>query len=81
MNHNGNNVFVYNEYWEYQTKITLSSNPVYSINDNGVIYVAANNFIFKYNKYLNLTKQLNSPGSNRGIFLIPSNQKIYVAVD
>jgi hypothetical protein len=72
---------VYDEYWEYQTTITLSSNPVYSIYDNGVIYVAANDVIFKYDNYLNLTKQLNSPGSNRGIFLNPSNQKIYVTVD
>jgi hypothetical protein len=54
---------------------------VYSIYENGVIYVAANDVIFKYDNYLNLTKQLNSPGSNRGIFLNPSNQKIYVTFD
>ncbi len=85
MNCYGKNIFVYNEYWEYDRTITPSSveypyaGPTYSINVNGMIYVATNDVINKYDKYLNLLNQVNCTGGNRGIYYSPSNQLIYVA--
>ena len=34
-------IFVYNEYLEYERSLDLSSNPAFSININGAIYVTA----------------------------------------
>jgi hypothetical protein len=85
MNYIGKNIFVYNEYWEYQRTITppnveyASSGPTYSLNDNGNIYIAADNVINKYDKYLNLSNQVIYHGANRGIYLNPLNQLIYVS--
>jgi hypothetical protein len=78
MNYNGKSILVYNEFWEYQRKISISYSPTYSINVNGVIYVTSGNLINKYDKYFNLTKQLNTPGSNRGIYYNALNKMIYV---
>ncbi len=85
MNYFGKNVFVYNENWEYQRTITPSSNefpsygPIYSNNINGLIYVTAENVINKYDSYFSLTKQVSSPGYNRGIYYNSANQMIYIA--
>jgi hypothetical protein len=85
MDYNGKNIFVYNEYWEYQRTITPPSNefpsygPIYSININGSIYVTANDVINKYDSYLSLKKQVSSPGYHRGIYYNSANQMIYVA--
>ena len=83
-------VYVYNENWEFQRILSPSSleypfnGPTYSININGVIYVTANSVINKYDKYLNLTKQVqyytfDSYAVCRGIYYNPVNQLIYVA--
>ena len=40
--------------------------------------MAANDVINKYDKYLNLTKQVIYSGGNRGIYYNPTNQLIYV---
>jgi hypothetical protein len=83
MEYIGKNIFVYNEYWEYQRTITPPSNeypssgPIYSININGSIFVTSSNVINKYDNYLNLTKQVSSPGSS--IYYNSANQMIYVA--
>ena len=83
MDYLGNKVFVYNENWEYQRTITPPSNeypssgPIYSININGSIFVTSSNVINKYDNYLNLTKQVSSPGSS--IYYNSANQMIYVA--
>ena len=85
MNYYKRNIIVYNEYWEYQRTITLSSTeypingPTFSININGSIFVTGNNVINKYDKYFNLTKKISFSGSHRGIYFNPSNQMIYVA--
>ena len=73
------NILVYDENWEYQRTITPASNPAFSININGSIYIALDNIIQKYDKYLNVTKQVNVSGFNRGIYYNPSNQLVYVA--
>ena len=78
MNYDEKNVYVYNEYWDYQRTIKIANNPSYSLNLNGVIYVAANDVINKYDKYLNLTKQVSFSGANRGIYYNPLNQLIFV---
>ena len=78
MNYGGNNLYVYNEYWENQRTIPVSISPSYSLNLNGVIYIATNDLIYKYDKYLNLTKHVSSVGCNRGIYYNPSNKLIYV---
>jgi hypothetical protein len=78
-------IHVCNENWEYQRTITPPSNeyptsgPAYSININGSIYVTADDVINKYDKYLNLTKQVSSYGSNTGIYYNSANQMIYIA--
>ena len=83
-------VYAYSENWEFQSIVTPSSQeypfdgPTYSININGVIYVTANSVINKYDKYLNLTKQVqyynfDSYAVCRGIYYNPVNQLIYVA--
>ena len=94
MNYVGYNVLVYNENWEYQRTINPPSNeypstgPTYSISINGSIYVTAENVTNKYDKYLNLTKQINSPGLQVyptiglqivGISYNSANQMIYIA--
>jgi hypothetical protein len=85
MNYYGKNIFVYNEYWEYERTITPSSveypndGPTYSINVNGMIYVATNHVINKYDKNFNLLNQVYYTGVNRGIYYNPSNQLIYVS--
>ena len=68
MNYIAGNILVYNENWEYQRKITLASFPAFSININGSIYITLDNIIQKYDKYLNVTKQVNVSGGNRGIY-------------
>jgi hypothetical protein len=54
MNHNQLNILVYNENWDYQRTYTIINhfNPTYSINVNGIIYIAGFFGIQKYNKYL-----------------------------
>ena len=85
MNYNGLNFLVFNKYWEYERTITPrngeypSYGPTYSLNLNGVIYVGSNDVINKYDKYLNLTKQVSSAGCNLGIYYNPSNDLIYVS--
>jgi hypothetical protein len=66
--YNAESILVLNENWVYQRTINHPSNeypstgPTYSISINGSIYVTAENVTNKYDKYLNLTKQINSPG-------------------
>jgi hypothetical protein len=87
MNYLGMNVFVYNEYWEYQRTINIvntgyiSNSPSYALNVNGTIYMQHNAAINKYDKYLNFTKQVSSPGFNRGIYYNSTNQMIYSVVN
>jgi hypothetical protein len=86
MNFNRKNVIVFNENWEFQRIITPPSTeyplfgPAFSMNINGVIYTSSDGIINKYDKNLNLIKQINSTGYNRGIYYNPSNQMIYVAI-
>jgi len=86
MEYYGKNIFVYDENWEYQRTITHPSNeyllngPTYSININGSINVTANEVVNKYDNYFNLTKRVNSPGYNRGIYYNSANQMIYNAI-
>ena len=40
--------------------------------------MAANDYINKYDKYFNLTKQVSCSGANRGIYYNPLNQLIFV---
>jgi hypothetical protein len=70
MNYNQLNILVYNENWGYQRtfKINNSFLPTYSIDINGVIYIAGSFGIQKYDKYLNLTKEVLSFGYERGIY-------------
>jgi hypothetical protein len=83
MNFRGKNIFVYNEFWEYQRIITPPSSeypvsgPGYSINSNGTIYIQADDVTNKYDSNLNLTKQIRSPGWNKGIYYNAVNQMIY----
>jgi hypothetical protein len=80
MNYDQLNILVYNESWEYQRTYPIIKNnflPSYSININGTIYIAGNFEVQKYDKYLNLTKQVSL--RSRGIYYNPSNQLIYVA--
>jgi hypothetical protein len=78
MNHKQYNILVYNESWEYQRTFNLNNlNPTYSIDINGAIYIAGDNGVQKYDKYLNFTKQASS--RSRGIYYNPSNKLIYVA--
>jgi hypothetical protein len=81
MNYNQLNILVYNENWGYQRtfKINNSFSPTYSININGIIYIAGSFGIQKYDKYLNLTKGVLVFGYERGIYYNPSNQLIFVA--
>ena len=74
----GNNVLVFNEHWEYQKIIIGILNPSYSLIINGTIYIAGDSIIYKYDKYLNLIKQVSSTGGNRGIYYNPLKQLIYV---
>ena len=80
------NTFVYNEFWEYQrtSNNTSSEYPrfgaAYSLNINETIYITTDNVINKYDKNFNLIKQINCSGFNRGIYLNPSNQMIYVGI-
>jgi hypothetical protein len=86
MNFLGKNIFVYNEYWEYQRMKSPpsseypSSGPSYSLNFNGTIYVQADGVINKYDKYLNLAKQVSSSGNNRGIYYNAGYQLIYSVI-
>jgi hypothetical protein len=67
-------------FWEFQRRINVSYSPSYSINNNGTIYILSQSSIYKYDKYLNLTKQTNSFCSlNRGIFFNLFNRFIYAA--
>jgi hypothetical protein len=79
LNHYGMNIFVYNEYWEYQRTISFSYSPSYSINNNGSKYVTTDSSIYKYDKYLTLTKQTDSCFINRGIYYNSFNRFIYAA--
>jgi hypothetical protein len=77
MNYYRGNIYVYNENWEYQRTITADNRPTHSIYINGSIYATADDVINKYDKYLNLIKQINSTGYNRGIYYNSANQMIY----
>jgi hypothetical protein len=83
-NYNGKNIYVYNEYWEYQRTITPGiyeypiSGPTNSMNINGSIYILTDNVINKYDSNFILIKQFNISGSNRGIYYNSSNQMIYI---
>ncbi len=79
MNYNEKNIFVYNEYWEYQKTIFVSYSPSYSIKNNGSIYVTTDFQIIKYDKYFNLINQKKTCEMSRGIYLDSANRIIYVA--
>ncbi len=79
MNYDGKNIFVYNEYWEYQKTISVSYKPSYSINNNGSIYVTTDFKMFKYDKDFNEINQKNTCEMSRGIYLNSANRIFYVA--
>ncbi len=84
MNSNEKSIHVFNEYWEYQRTIFPPSNeylyngPVASIYVNGSIYVSSGSLLNKYDKYLNLTKQVRIINANVvGLYYNLANQMIY----
>jgi hypothetical protein len=80
MNFNQNNILVYNENWEYQGTYPTKNyfRPSYSININGVIYIATDRAIQKYDMLLNFIKEIYC--YSRGIYYNASNQLIYIAI-
>jgi hypothetical protein len=78
MNYNQLNILVYNENWEYQrTYPTVNYfHPTYSMNVNGVIYIAGFFGIQKYDMYLNLILEVSF--NSRGIYYNASNLLIYI---
>ena len=78
--YNTQNALLFNEFWEYQGKKTLPSNPRYSVYVNDEIYVSYNSFIAKYDKNLNFILQSNAIGNlYTGIYFNQSNGMLYAA--
>ena len=72
LEHNANSILIYNEYWEYQRKVSVQNQFVasglsYGVQIENLIYLPGNEIINIYDKYLNLDKSVNVNGVNRGI--------------
>ena len=83
LEHNANSILIYNEYWEYQRKVSVQNQFVasglsYGVQIENLIYLPGNEIINIYDKYLNLDKSVNVNGVNRGIQKNKQNGYIYV---
>ena len=79
LDYNANRIVIYDENWQYLTFKNLTY-PAYMITVNNSLYIAAKNFIYKTDKYLNITKQYNSTSAGyHGLYYNSSSNTIYVA--
>ena len=74
-----NRIIIFDSNWQYLTFKSLTY-PAYMITVNNSLYIAAKNFIYKTDKYLNITKQYNSTSAGyHGLYYNSSGNTIYVA--
>ena len=75
----GNKIIIYDSNWQYLTYKNFSS-PINMITVNNSLYISGDNFIYKTDKNLNITKQYYSASAGyRGLFFNSSGNTIYVA--
>ena len=74
----GNKIIIFDENWQYLTFQSFN-NPAFMISVNNGLYISANNFIYKTDKYLNKTNQYYSASAGyRGLYFNSTNNTITV---